>query len=121
MSRPDEPPRARTADVVRGLVYTHNRANTNTAEVHQANATVAALVELLTEQDGYCTHMERGTCRCTIHAHRPIPCRGYDCRKDQRIWLDFDNMVTNPQIDEPGWPENAGAQAASPGGVEQDG
>ena len=31
----------------RGLLYTHNRANANTAEVHEANATVEALVDLL--------------------------------------------------------------------------
>ena len=35
------------ADVIRGLVYTHNRANANTAQVHEANATVQALVDVL--------------------------------------------------------------------------
>ena len=33
-------------DMLRGLIYSHNRANGNTAEVHQASATVHALVEL---------------------------------------------------------------------------
>ena len=37
------------ADVIRGLLYTHNRANANTAEVHEANATVQALVDVLAE------------------------------------------------------------------------
>ena len=37
-------------DFLRGLVYAHNRANANTAEVHQANATLQALVELLVQQ-----------------------------------------------------------------------
>jgi Fe-S-cluster containining protein len=54
--------------------------------------------------DGYCTHMERGSCACTIYAHRPVPCRGYDCRQDRRIWLDFDRMIPNSQIEQPDWP-----------------
>jgi len=54
--------------------------------------------------DGYCQHLHREQKCCTIHAHRPVPCRAYDCSKDQRIWLDFEKKVVNPQIDEPGWP-----------------
>lgn len=195
MENPEQKP-AVDPDVLRGLIYAHNRANTNTAEVHHANANVQALVELLVEQgvldpealaahrkeaaerlqrryiergmavamqefdvskydfqdgaeidcenrvhlckaaccrlplalskedvlegilrwdlgrpymiahdkDGYCTHLERGTCRCTIHAQRPVPCRGYDCRDDARIWLDFENQVVNPRLDDPDWP-----------------
>ena len=57
------------------------------------------------EQDGYCTHMERGTCRCTIRDQRPVPCRGYDCRNDKRIWLDFENKIVNPSINRPDWPQ----------------
>lgn len=53
---------------------------------------------------GYCTHMAQGACACTIYAHRPAPCRGYDCRHDQRIWLDFDQMLPNPAIRQPDWP-----------------
>ena len=37
-------------DIRRGLVYAHNRANANTAEAHQANSTLNALVELLVDQ-----------------------------------------------------------------------
>lgn len=64
---------------------------------------------------GYCTHMEAGSCACTIYAHRPVPCRGYDCRQDRRIWLDFDQRIPNPQIQQPDWPyclaeAEAGAQ-----------
>jgi putative zinc- or iron-chelating protein len=183
-------------DMLRGLIYSHNRANGNTAEVHQASATVHALVELLIERgvldrttletrqqeaaerlrrqylergmavamqefdvskyafqggaeidcenriplckaaccrlplalskedvqegivrwdlgqpyiiaqdkDGYCVHMDRQTCRCAVYVQRPIPCRGYDCRQDKRIWLDFEKRVVNPQIDDPAWP-----------------
>lgn len=183
-------------DVLRGLVYAYNRANANTAEVHQANATLHALVELLVDRglvniesldarreqaseqlrrrylergmavamqefgvskyefkggaeidcqsrlhlckaaccrlpfalskqdvqegvvkwdlgqpymiardaDGYCTHLEKCSGHCTVYAQRPIPCRGYDCRKDKRIWLDFEERVINPCVDEPDWP-----------------
>jgi Fe-S-cluster containining protein len=190
-------------DVIRGLIYTHNRANANTAEVHQASATLDALVQLLIEHgvldretlearrqeaarrlqrqyiergmavamqefgvskyafqggaeidcenrvhlcnaaccrlpfalskedvqegivrwnlgqpyiiardgDGYCAHLERGACRCAVYAHRPIPCRGYDCWNDKRIWLDFENRLVNPRIAEPDWPECFEGQA----------
>ncbi|ABA58343.1 Protein of unknown function UPF0153 [Nitrosococcus oceani ATCC 19707] len=184
-------------DFLRGLVYTHNRANANTAEVHEAKATLQALVELLVEAgaidgealkakceqaseqlrreyvergmavamqefgiskyefkgaaeidcksrvhlckaaccrlplalskedvqegivkwnlgqpymnlrdtDGYCTHLDRCTGGCTVYEQRPIPCRGYDCRKDKRIWLDFEKGVINPRVDDSDWPE----------------
>lgn len=180
----------------RGLIYTHNRANANTVEVHEASATLHVLVELLLERgvidgetlaarqeqasetlrrhyvekgmavamqefgvskyefkggaeidcqsrihlckaaccrlpfalskqdvqegvvewdlgqpylnsrdaEGYCSHLEKCSGRCTVYAQRPIPCRGYDCRKDQRIWLDFENCVVNPRVGEPDWP-----------------
>jgi Fe-S-cluster containining protein len=183
-------------DVIRGLIYTHNRANANTAELHQANAAVEALTELLIERgvldretvqarqreaaeklrgqylergmgvamqdfavskyafqgaaeidcqnrvhlckasccklpfalskedvqegkvrwdlgrpymiaqgrDHYCVHMACQTRRCTVYSQRPIPCRGYDCREDKRIWLDFENKVVNPRIEDSDWP-----------------
>jgi hypothetical protein len=184
-----------TAEMLRGLIYAHNRANANTAAAHEANATLHALVELLIEcgvvdgetfqarreraaeqlrreylergmavamqefgvskyefkggaeidcenrlqlckaaccrlpfalskqdvqegivkwdlgqpylnvrdKQGYCAHLERGTCRCTVYHHRPIPCRGYDCRKDEHIWLDFEKRVVNPRVADPDW------------------
>jgi Fe-S-cluster containining protein len=55
--------------------------------------------------DGYCTHIERGTCRCTVRESRPLPCRGYDCRQDKRIWLDFENKVINPNLSREDWPQ----------------
>ncbi len=55
-------------------------------------------------EDGYCNHMERGTCRCTICENRPVPCRAFDCRNDERIWLDFEKMIPNPEIYQPDWP-----------------
>jgi Fe-S-cluster containining protein len=184
-------------ELIRGFLYSHHRANANTAEIHQANATVRVLTEQLLERglldadklkqrfteeadrlrqnyiergmavttqesptskyafedgpkidcenrvhlckaaccrlefalskedvqehivrwdlgrpymiardhkDGYCVHLERPTCCCSIYNNRPLACRGYDCRNDKRIWLDFANKVVNPQLDHPQWP-----------------
>jgi hypothetical protein len=187
----------------RALMYTHDRANANTAELEDAVATIEALVELLTEaglppeqleaararaaekvrrrfiergmavvrQDfdvpkrefpdgaeidcenrvalcgaaccrlsvglsgedvregilrwdvenpymleradsGWCVHMESGSCRCTVYEARPIPCRGFDCRQDQRIWLDFEARIPNPALADPDWPDSAGGGTA---------
>lgn len=49
--------------------------------------------------DGYCTHLQRGDCRCGVYEKRPVPCRGYDCRKDKRIWADFENRVVSPELE----------------------
>jgi hypothetical protein len=56
--------------------------------------------------DGYCQHLDRTCLGCTVHALRPIPCRAYDCRHDQRIWLDFENKIVNPELNDPNWPHN---------------
>lgn len=48
--------------------------------------------------DGYCVHHDRAARRCQVYASRPAPCRLYDCQHDQRIWLDFDAMVVNPEL-----------------------
>lgn len=49
---------------------------------------------LLKRADGYCVHNDEG--RCSIHEQRPASCRAYDCRKDRRIWLDFDRWIPAP-------------------------
>ena len=54
--------------------------------------------------DGYCTHLERSTCMCTIYPHRPVPCRGFDCRNEPRIWHDFTQMIPNPAVEQSDWP-----------------
>ena len=197
-------------DLLRGLIYTHNRANANTAEAHQANATLRALVGMLIEQglvdgeafnarrtraaedlrreyvergmavalqefgvskyeftggaeidcegrlhlckaaccrlplalskedvqegivkwnlgqpyinvrdrDGYCAHLERGACRCSVYQQRPIPCRGYDCRGDKRIWIDFEKREINPRVNDSDWPECLEALAQTSAGEE---
>lgn len=52
------------------------------------------------DADDYCRHLERNACHCTVYAHRPVPCRAYDCRKDKRIWADFENGIINPNLEE---------------------
>jgi Fe-S-cluster containining protein len=55
--------------------------------------------------DGHCSHMDRETHGCGIYVNRPVPCRGFDCRNDRRVWLDFEGKVPNPAIERPDWPE----------------
>lgn len=50
-------------------------------------------------EDGYCRHLDRGCMGCSIHAHRPVPCRAYDCRQDKRIWSDFERRLLSPEFD----------------------
>ena len=49
--------------------------------------------------DGYCRHLERGISCCAIYQHRPLPCRAYDCRKDERIWADFEHKIVSPELE----------------------
>jgi len=60
----------------------------------------------------YCTHLDQGHCRCTVWSHRPVPCRGYDCRKDKTIWLDFENRIVNPDIERSDWPRQEAVNGA---------
>jgi hypothetical protein len=46
--------------------------------------------------DGYCVHCDGASRHCLVYERRPGVCRTYDCRKDHRIWLDFENRVINP-------------------------
>lgn len=52
------------------------------------------------DSDGYCRHLDREANRCTVREQRPLPCRGYDCRRDERVWLDFEERIINPQLEE---------------------
>lgn len=47
------------------------------------------------EEDGYCTHLQRGSGACGVYADRPGVCRRYSCANDQRIWSDFAKMELN--------------------------
>ncbi len=49
--------------------------------------------------DGYCRHLEQGSCWCTIYQHRPLPCRAYDCRNDKRIWADFEQKIVSSELE----------------------
>jgi Fe-S-cluster containining protein len=49
------------------------------------------------ESDGYCVHNDPATHGCTVYERRPAVCRTYDCRKDKRIWVDFEKRI--PAID----------------------
>ena len=48
--------------------------------------------------EGYCVHCEPATRGCTIYEDRPHVCRRFDCRNDQRIWLDFEKRVVAPPL-----------------------
>lgn len=58
------------------------------------------------EKDGYCSHLDQSCSCCAIWQHRPVPCRAYDCRKDDKIWLDFEKQIINPAIRDSQWPRN---------------
>jgi len=51
------------------------------------------------DEDGYCHHVERTSKRCGIYDNRPVVCRAYDCRKDTRIWEDFENRTVSPDLE----------------------
>ncbi len=64
------------------------------------------------DKDGFCTHLDRSGCQCTVRESRPVPCRAYDCRKDKAIWLDFHKKIINPDIFQQGWPRNVPEEEA---------
>jgi Fe-S-cluster containining protein len=52
--------------------------------------------------DGYCFHSDPQTRACSIHSRRPHVCRGFDCRKNTRIWIDFEKRIPAPFEKAPG-------------------
>lgn len=46
--------------------------------------------------DGACHHLVPGGGGCDAYAHRPAPCRQYDCRRDPRVWLDYERRLPAP-------------------------
>jgi Fe-S-cluster containining protein len=50
-------------------------------------------------ETGRCVHQDVPTGRCGVYHHRPSICRTYDCRKDKRIWADFDRKIPGPYPD----------------------
>lgn len=49
--------------------------------------------------DGFCVHNDPDTRGCTVHAARPRVCRVYDCRRDARIWIDFEQRIPAPHFE----------------------
>ena len=54
--------------------------------------------------EGTCYHLNRETRTCEVWDNRPVPCRGFDCRHDERIWRDFEKKEVNPEVTRPDWP-----------------
>lgn len=54
--------------------------------------------------DGCCTHLDRCGRGCTIHENRPVPYWALNCRNDRRIWLDFEERIHAPALDQPDRP-----------------
>jgi len=48
------------------------------------------------ESDGYCTYLNRDDGRCVAYERRPAMCRQFDCRNDERVWLDFEGEKPAP-------------------------
>jgi Fe-S-cluster containining protein len=46
--------------------------------------------------DGTCAHLQRDTLGCGVYLQRPAACRSFDCRRDPRIWIDFDQRIPAP-------------------------
>ena len=52
------------------------------------------------DADGYCVHLDRDSHRCTVHDNRPVPCRGFNCKDNERwqVWSDYDRKIINPEL-----------------------
>lgn len=50
------------------------------------------------DEEGYCTHLDLSSYQCIVRKYRPVPCRAFDCRKESRIWLDYEKRLINPKI-----------------------
>ena len=48
--------------------------------------------------NGYCIYFKEKKMKCSIYEQRPLGCRLFDCRTDQRIWLDFDKKIIRPNV-----------------------
>lgn len=44
--------------------------------------------------DGQCVHHDGAG--CAVYARRPATCRRYDCRRDSRVWLDYERRQLAP-------------------------
>ena len=44
---------------------------------------------------GYCQNMQRDG-GCSAYHDRPATCRTYDCRRDPRVWIDYEQRIPAP-------------------------
>jgi len=80
-----------------GLSYTHTRINFNTTKTLESSSFLYALVELLNEK-GLISKMSQ----CTVHESRPVPCRGFDCKDNEKwkVWTDYEKKIINLELNE---------------------
>lgn len=52
--------------------------------------------EIARAADHRCVHQDRATGGCTVYEQRPGVCRTYDCRRDPRVWQDFERRIPAP-------------------------
>jgi Fe-S-cluster containining protein len=50
----------------------------------------------LPRENGRCVCMTDGGA-CSIYEQRPGACRAYDCRRDRRVWIDFEARIPAPR------------------------
>ena len=52
------------------------------------------------DADGYCVHLDRKTYQCTVHESRPVPCRGFDCKDNEKwkVWVDYEKKIINQKL-----------------------
>ena len=52
------------------------------------------------DTDGYCVHVDRETFQCSVHEHRPVPCRGFDCRDNKKwqVWQDYGKKILDSEL-----------------------
>jgi len=52
------------------------------------------------DADGYCVHLDRKTYQCTVHESRPVPCRGFDCKDNEKwkVWVDYEKKIINQEL-----------------------
>jgi Fe-S-cluster containining protein len=52
--------------------------------------------------DEYCVHLDCKTYQCTAYDHRPVPCRGFDCKNSEKwkVWLDYEQKLINSELKE---------------------
>ncbi|RPI75875.1 MAG: YkgJ family cysteine cluster protein [Desulfobacteraceae bacterium] len=54
------------------------------------------------DDEGYCVHLDKKSYRCNIYEQRPVPCRGFNCKENERwsVWRDYEGSIMNPDFKE---------------------